>query len=143
MITNIEKIKTINLFCDLKKEDMEQIVSLMETNKVYEGEIFMQRGEPASTFYVVLSGNYMIHFKEGQSFTLHEYGNIIGWSSVITPFLSTATGTALTDGELLCIPGKKLHDLLEKNPDMHYIFMKKINKIIAEKMVYAKDNEKI
>ncbi len=143
MVTNIEKIKSINLFSNLKKEDMEQVISLMETNKVYEGEVFMQRGEPALTFYVVLSGNYMIHFAEEQSFTLHNQGDIIGWSSIITPFFNTATGTALTDGELLCLHGKKLYNLLKNNPDMHYIFMKKINKIIAEKMAYAKDNEKI
>ena len=53
-------IRSMDIFEDLKDDELGQIASLMHPMRLAEGEVFMKRGDPAQTFYVVVSGNYMI-----------------------------------------------------------------------------------
>jgi CRP-like cAMP-binding protein len=136
MSTDIQTLKSLDLFADLNFGELEQIAPLMHLMKVTEGEVLTRRGEPARTFFIILSGNFMLSFNEERSFTLHNKGNIIGLSTVVTPFRYTATAVALTDGLVLLMQGQEFLRLVQSNSALGDTIMRKINEIVSERMPY-------
>ncbi|MCJ7616527.1 MAG: cyclic nucleotide-binding domain-containing protein [Desulfobacterales bacterium] len=137
MSTDIQTLKSLDLFADLNFGELEKIASLMHMMKVTEGEVLTRKGEPARTFFIVLSGNFMLSFKKERSFTLHNKGNIIGWSTVVTPFQYRGTAIALTDGLVLSMPGQEFLRLIQSDSTLGDKIMRKINKIVSERMPYT------
>jgi CRP-like cAMP-binding protein len=78
----------------------------------------------------------MLYFKEGRAMTLHKEGDIMGWSTIVTPFQYKGTAVALTDGEVLSMSGQEFLQLIQGNSSIGDKIMKKINKIIAERMPF-------
>jgi CRP-like cAMP-binding protein len=136
MPTDIQTLKSLDLFGELTSEELQQVAAIIHPMRVSEGEILTQRGEPAQMFYVVLKGNFMISFKEGRAFTLHEQGDIIGWSTIVTPFRYTGTAVALTDGEVLTLQGDDFLQVIQGESSIGDKIMNKINPIIAERVPY-------
>ncbi len=137
MSIDIQTLKSLDLFADLNFGELEQIAPLMHMMKVTEGEVLTRKGEQARTVFIILSGNFMLSFKDERSFTLHNKGNIIGWSTVVTPFQYKGTATALTDGLVLSMPGQEFLDLIQSNSAIGDKIMQKINKIVSERMPYV------
>ncbi|MBW2368286.1 MAG: cyclic nucleotide-binding domain-containing protein [Deltaproteobacteria bacterium] len=136
MSADEQLLSTMDLFAELESQELEKVAVLLHAMKVSEGEILTQRGEAAHTFYIILSGNYMMSFQAGRAVTLHHRGEIMGWSTVVTPFEYTGTGVALTDGEVLCMPGADFQELLQADAVVSEKIMKKINEIVAERRIY-------
>ena len=136
MAVDAKTLLGIPFFEDMAEDALQMIDSLMHYMTVQEGEILTQIGEGAHTFYVILSGNYMVSFKEGRAFTLHEKGQIMGWSSVVKPFQYSGTAVALTRGEVLYMSRENFRELLQGNARISDMLMKKINAIITERMPY-------
>ncbi|MDL2123997.1 MAG: cyclic nucleotide-binding domain-containing protein [Deltaproteobacteria bacterium] len=136
MSTDIQTLKSLDLFADLNFGELEQIAPLMHLMKVAEGEVLTRKGEPACTFFIILSGNFMLSFNEERSFTLHNKGNIIGLSTVVIPFRYTGTAVALTDGLVLLMQGQEFLRLIQSNSALGDKIMRKINKIVSERMPY-------
>ncbi len=137
MSADIQTLKSLDLFADLNFGELEQIAPLMHLMKVTEGEVLTRKGETARTFFIILSGNFMLSFKEERSFTLHNKGNIIGWSTVVTPFRYTGTAIALTDGLVLSMAGQEFLRLIQGDSALGDKIMRKINKIVSERMPYV------
>jgi len=136
MSTDIQTLKSLDFFADLNFGELEQIAPLMHLMKVTEGEVLTRKGELARTFFIILSGNFMLSFKEERSFTLHNKGNIIGLSTVVSPFRYTGTAIALTDGLVLLMQGQEFLRLIQSNSALGDKIMRKINKIVSERMPY-------
>jgi len=136
MSTDIQTLESLDLFADLNFGELEQIAPLMHPMKVTEGEVLTRKGEIASTFFIILSGNFMLSFKEERSFTLHDKGDIIGLSTVVTPFRYTGTAVAFTDGMVLLMQGQEFLRLVQSNSALGDKIMRKINKIVSERMPY-------
>ena len=137
MPVDIDTLRTLDIFNHLKSAELGQIASLMSPMKVSEEEILTRRKDPAHTFFIILSGNFMVSYEEGRALTLHEKGDIIGWSTVVTPFRYTGTTVALTDGEVLSMPGEQLLRLVQGNSDLGTNILKKINSVAAERMSFV------
>jgi len=136
MPTEIQTIESLDLFKDLENEELESLAESMNPMKVSEGEVLARRKDIAHTFFVTLSGNYMICFKEGRAFTIHDKGSVIGMSTIITPFQFQSTAIALTEGEVLSIPGAKLLELTQSNASLGSKIMHKLNDIAAQRAWY-------
>jgi len=137
MVVDLKTLHGIPLFGDMDADALEKISLLMRPMKVQEGEILTQRGESTHSFYVILSGNYMVSYNDGRAFTLHRKGQIIGWSSVVTPFKYTGTAVALTVGEVLSMSSEDLRQLLQEDARISEQLMLKISAIISERMPYV------
>ena len=142
MSTDIQTLKSLDLFAELNFGELEKIASSMHLMKVAEGEVLTRKGESARTFFIVLSGNFMLSFKKQRSFTLHNKGNIIGWSTVVTPFQYRGTAIALTDGLVLSMPGQEFLRLIQSDSTLGDKIMRKINKIVSERMPYTTESWK-
>lgn len=128
---------SIDLFAELKPAELEQVQAIAHLIQVDEAEILAHIDAPARNFYIILSGNFMIAFKDDRAITLHDQGKIMGWSAVFSPFRYKGTVVALTDSDVVSIPGDKLLSLIQSNAPLGNKIMKKINAIASERMFFA------
>ena len=138
MPNNDYVLESLDLFATLNPEELEQIRALIQRQKVVESQVLVKKGDPAAFFFINLSGNFMISFDEGRAITLHHKGDIMGWSAVFTPFRYKGTIVALTDGEVLTIPGEDFLRLILSNAALSDKVMKKINQVAADRMSFVK-----
>ncbi len=136
MPTDTKTLKSFSLFAELTEEELKTLAPVIHPMPVTEGEVLMRRRAPAENFFIVLKGNFMISFREGKSITLHDRGDIMGWSTIVTPFQYTGTGVALTDGEVLCLSGDEFLRIIQGDAALGEKIMKRINPIIAERVPY-------
>ncbi|MFH1581881.1 MAG: hypothetical protein ABIC39_07435, partial [Pseudomonadota bacterium] len=68
MPVDINIIDSLNLFEDLSHAELKEIASLMSRIRVTEGEAITRQGDLAHTIFIVLSGNFMVFFKDGRSY---------------------------------------------------------------------------
>ncbi len=129
-------LASLDLFSDLDTNDLEKVSPLMHHLKATEGEELFRRGSNAHTFFIILSGNFMMSFEKDRAFTLHKKGQIMGWSTIVTPFRYTATSTALTEGDLLTMQREDFQELLQGDAKIGDKIMKKIRSIVADRMPY-------
>jgi CRP-like cAMP-binding protein len=142
MPTDAETIRSLDLFSELNDIELETVAALFHPMRVNEGETLIRRGETAHTFFIVLEGNFMISFKEGRAITLHQKGDVMGWSSVVTPFRYTGTAVALTDGGVLTMTGDEFSRLIQSDAALGDKIMNKLNPIIAERVPYFSRSER-
>lgn len=127
---NAAEIKQFELFRQLSAEQWAEVYPLFHHLWLIEGEQLIRQKDRARTFFILLRGHFMIHYEDGRAFTLKEKGDVMGWSAVITPFEYTASVTALTDGEVLSIPGPRFLELIQNNAALGEKMVKKIIEII-------------
>jgi CRP-like cAMP-binding protein len=137
MTIDPKTLASMDLFAELNPAELEQVQAIAHPMQVAEAEIITHIGAPARNFFVVLSGNFMIAFKDDLAITLHDKGKIMGWSTVFTPFRYKGTTVALTDSEVVSIPGDKFLSLIQSNAALGNKIMNKINVIASERMFFA------
>ena len=126
MATNRQILSDMELFQGLGREEIGAIAAIMRPQQVKEGEILTKVGDPAHTFYVILSGNYMVHFPDGHAFTLHRPGDFIGWAILVASVRYNGTSVALTDGEVLAMKKADFMRLLQRDLAMGDKIMKTV-----------------
>lgn len=133
MAAGLDLLRSIEIFSTLTHEELEKVAGLMHPMKIKEGEILTKKGGFARTFFVIIRGNFMISFENGKAITLHNRGDIMGWSTLVTPFEYRGTIVALTDGEVLTMPGQEFYRLLQSDSVLSDKIMREINPIAASR----------
>lgn len=137
MASSLEFLESIGIFSTMSEDELKKISDLVHPIKVKEGETLVQKGKTATTFFIIIRGNFMISFEKGKAITLHNKGDIMGWSSLTPPFVYKATIVALTDSEVLTIPGKDFYQLLQSDSALSDKMMKEIKTIAAARAPLA------
>ncbi len=114
----IDTISQLDLFKDLKTAELTRIAAITQLLRVGEGETLTRRDDAANTFYIIISGMFMISYQKERALTLNRKGDFVGWSSIADPQRYTGTTTALTAGEVLAIAGSDMLALMDENPDL-------------------------
>lgn len=141
MPTDPMELGSMDLFAELSSAELEQVQAIAHPVQVAEAEIITHIGAPAHNFFVILSGSFMIAFKDDRAITLHDKGKIMGWSTVFSPFRYKGTTVALTDSEVVSIPGDKFLSLIQSNAALGNKIMNKINVIASERMFFAQQTD--
>lgn len=118
---------------DLTPDELARVAALANSLSVIEGELLARKGAPAQTCFINISGHFMVVFEEERALTLHTPGGILGVSSALSPFLHRGTTTALTDGEVVAIPGQDLMTIIQEGTPLGNKLISKIDSIIAER----------
>jgi CRP-like cAMP-binding protein len=137
MSTDVTTLKEIDFFAEIELPDLQQVADRLHPMSVVEGEVLTRRGDLAHTFFIVLEGQFMIYFKQGRALTLHHRGEVIGWSTMVSPFTYTGTAVALTDAMVLSAPGDEMLRLIQANAALGEKIMAKVRAIAAQRMPYA------
>ncbi|MBC8441975.1 MAG: cyclic nucleotide-binding domain-containing protein [Deltaproteobacteria bacterium] len=130
-------LKPLDFFVDFKQHELETCAAALKSRTVAAGEVIIERGTPALTFFFILSGAYEVAFEGDRSIILEQKGEVMGWSTVIRPFHYTGTITAQKDGEVLEISSSDFFELIQGDNALGEKIMKKINKIASERRTIA------
>jgi CRP-like cAMP-binding protein len=63
-------------------------------------------------------------------------GEMLGWSSLVKPYIYTLAAQAVEDSKLLVINAVPLRELLEDNPHFGYQLMKRLAEVMGERLVH-------
>lgn len=116
---NLQDIRKSPLFEGLSDDELRQLMSNASPVSLRAGEVLMRQGDPGDTAYVVLSGEFEVTKQSGQSFIkidMRAPGDVLGEMALLSRLPRSATVTAVTDCETLCISKEVFDDLLSTSP---------------------------
>lgn len=131
-------LKPLDFFVDFKQHELEACAAALKSRTVAAGEIIIEQGTPALTFYIILSGTFEVNFEEDRSIILERKGEVMGWSTVVHPFHYLGTVKAIENGEVLEISSIVFFELIKGDNALGEKIMKKIDKIASERRTIAK-----
>ena len=130
-------LKPLDFFSDFNQQELEEFAAVIKSRMVEAGEVVIERGTPALTFFIILSGSYEVSFESGRSIVLERIGEVMGWSTVVHPFHYLGTVTARKNGEVLAISSRDFFELIQGDNALGEKIMKKIDKIASERRAIA------
>jgi CRP-like cAMP-binding protein len=126
------------LFQGLNTDQIELLRPLFIPCECHKGTVLFEQDDPATHFYIVTSGEVVIHFKpeDGQDIVVAHIkpGNLIGWSAVIgrPRYTSAAVCTELTG--LLRISGAELIALGDGHRETVNLLTYRLAEAVAERL---------
>jgi len=130
-------LKPLDFFSDFKQHELEACAAALKSRPVEAGEVIIERGTPALTFFIILSGTYEVAFETDRSIILERMGEVMGWSTVVHPFHYIGTVKAQKAGEVLEISSRAFFELIQGDNALGEKIMKKIDKIASERRTIA------
>jgi CRP-like cAMP-binding protein len=139
-MVSVQMLRDSDLFGKLSDEKLEQIARLCQ-EEAYPGRAaILQEDEEAKTLYVLQDGLVTIRIRAaGQEGGLmvdavNDRGKTFGWSALIEPRQYTASAVCLSEVKVLAIDGAELMKLLEEDPQLGFMVMKKVAGIISSRL---------
>ena len=134
----IEVLRKSDLFRGLNDEQL-RVLEKMATPCVFEpGTIINKQGTKLDNVYLIEEGLVAILLELGplSERQLQAASNfeILGWSAMIEPHISTATAKAIEKTKVLAFNGKKLCDLCLTNPELGCIICRAVAHVLAKRL---------
>ena len=152
------EIEELPFFSGISKEKLEQIIPRWDLLEFQTNEIIFHQGDIAKNLYGVLDGEVVLSvvvtdkiYKADVEFeeAIHNRLEIIekpivvdtvgsrevfGWSSLVSPGRWTATARCSRVSKILSISAADLNDMFDKDPELGYILMCRLNQIISSRL---------
>ena len=116
---NLQDLRKSPLFEGLTDDELKQLMINAKSVSLHAGDVLMKQGDPGTTAYIVVNGELEITKQSGQSkikIDVRGSGEIIGEMALLSQSPRSATVTAVTDCETLCISKEVFDDLLSTSP---------------------------
>ena len=116
---NLQDLRKSPLFEGLSDDELQQLMDNARPVSLRAGEVLMKQGDPGETAFVVVGGELEITKQSGQSIIkidVRGSGEIIGEMALLSQSPRSATVTAVTDCETLCISKEVFDNLLSTSP---------------------------
>ncbi len=139
-----ETLRFFPFFAGQNDYMLKEIAFLSEEITIETDEWLFKQGDPAFYFYVILEGGVSLALVldlNGNGLHIEKLGSlsrgeILGWSSMVAPFVYTIGAQATRRTKLIKIEAGGLRQLLEDNPKHGYYLMKNLTEIIGERLDY-------
>lgn len=116
---NLQDLRKSPLFEGLSDDELQHLMDNARPVSLRSGEVLMKQGEPGDTAFVVVSGGFEITKQSGQSvikIDVRNPGDVLGEMALLSQAPRSATVTAITDSETLCISKEVFDNLLSTSP---------------------------
>lgn len=127
-------LKSILIFQDLEPEQLELIVPLTEEVEYKEKDVIYRKGQPAQNLYCLLEGKAVLEDDISPlvsiSLSALKPGYVFGWYSLLPSGTYSYNPVCTEPCRVLIIPRDKLLKVLDDNPDMGYLIMRRIFEIL-------------
>ena len=143
-MTSPELLRQFQFFDLLDDDQLEAIASISEEIVIEKDETLVEANQPAADFYFLIEGSmpyYFVVVAENYHYYNQEYyvaniepGEIIGISSLIEPFIYTATVRASKNCRVLHISATNLRSLCESDLNLKCNFLKSVAKAAIERL---------
>ncbi len=127
-------------FAGLPEEQLVPFAALAQEVTCAAGEALFREGEEACCLYLLLSGKINVQIQPTamtQPLTivsLSTYGQLVGWSGFMPPNYYTASAICQEDSRLLSFDGAAFNRLLEQNPALGLVIMRRIAEVISQRL---------
>jgi signal transduction histidine kinase len=116
---NLQDLRKSPLFEGLSDEELKQLMDDAKPVSLRAGEVLMKQGDPGEMAFVVVNGKFEVTKQSGQSLIkidVRNPGDVLGEMALLSQSPRSATVTAVTDCEVLCISKEIFDDLLSTSP---------------------------
>lgn len=116
---DLQDLRKSPLFEGLSDEELKQLVDNAKPVPLRAGEVLMRQGDQGDAAFVVVSGEFEVDKQSGQSLIkidVRNPGDVLGEMALLTQAPRSATVTAVTDCEVLCISKEVFDNLLSTSP---------------------------
>ncbi len=141
-MVDVEILERFPIFSGLDQRFIQSVAQACSARTYDSQERIFTEGDKAEKLYMLQSGRVSIERKLSQSWlqaegvsdviiSTEKEGSSFAWSALVEPGILTASARCREKSEVIEINGKDLMDILDKNPDVGYLFMKRLASIIA------------
>ena len=151
-------IAELNIFSDITQEKLEALIQGWDLLEFQTNDIIFHQDDTAKNLYGMLVGEVelSIVIKDKVSKADVEYeeaihtrieiiekpivvdtvgrGEVFGWSSLVSPGRWTATARCSMTSKILSISAADLKDMFDKDPELGYVMMTRLNEIISSRL---------
>lgn len=129
-------------FLGLPSEVITFLAAHARRDLIQKDEILFSHGEPASHFYLLLSGHISIEIPAIQGPALQVQilspGDVLGWSWLIPPYVMSFQARAVETTEVLKFDGKSIRERCEQDTAFGYMMIKHFASLMSERMNAAR-----
>jgi CRP-like cAMP-binding protein len=123
-----DSLKSVNLFADLKDNELETISRILYVNTYHRGQLIFQEGEDGNALFVVLKGRVKVclYDEEGREYVLDVIGKdgFFGELALIDELPRSANAIAMEGSDLLIVRRADFTKLLMENPSISVHILK-------------------
>lgn len=139
-----ERLRFYPLFAGQSHYMLGEIAMISKEVVMEAGDWLFEEGEEAAKLLIVVEGGisltmYLHLNGEGQHIATtspFEKGELVGWSSLVKPYVYRFGAKAAKKCRLIEIDAKPLRELLDDNPELGYLLMKNISEVIGERLEF-------
>lgn len=149
-----ELLRRYPFFAGLSHDHLVTLANVAEEIPVEAGHTFFQEEDKLDCFYLLVKGSVGIGIpvpdREAKQNVAGQLlgelktkdvtistvgtGDVFAWSALIPPYTATASGTALTDCQVVAFDAGKLLKLFEEQPDFGYLMSQKASQLIRNRL---------
>ncbi|MGQ9851408.1 MAG: Crp/Fnr family transcriptional regulator [Aggregatilineaceae bacterium] len=128
------------LFAGLPEDQLAPFATLAREITCAAGDALFREGEEACCLYLLVSGKVSVQVQPTamtQPLTivsLSAFGQVVGWSGFMPPNYYTATAICQEDSRLLSFDGAAFNRLLEQNPALGLVIMRRVAEVISQRL---------
>ncbi len=145
MIEVMHLLKRCEVFIGLDDNDLEKVSALSSWRKdqYRAGEFIFRENTKAKDFYIMENGlvRLAVSYQDGNLDKLMQIpidiitrGDVFGWSSIISPHLSTMSAICVETSSVIIVDGVELKALLDDNKSMGYEVMQGLIRVIGTRL---------
>ncbi|MCC6544678.1 MAG: cyclic nucleotide-binding domain-containing protein [Nitrospirae bacterium] len=136
---SLDDLKRIEFFSDLADDEIKLIQGICREENYHAGDYIIVEDAPADNLYILKNGKVSIDIKVGNGkylsvFTVSRFAEPFGWSAIVEPYKSTAAARSVVDSTVFSVDRRKLMDIIEKDYHMGFLVMRRVAKIISERV---------
>ena len=132
-----EKIRREALFQGLEDDEVKKVLSVGKQKYYPKGSVLFKQGEDAE-ICIVESGKLSIRNEEGEEIYTASTDDVLGWSTLILPYMRTASAIAIQPSSVVTINSMKLNDFCEENPSIGYKINRSVGRMLGARMRTSK-----
>jgi CRP/FNR family cyclic AMP-dependent transcriptional regulator len=137
-----ELLRRYPFFAGLGEENLNAIAVIASERDIEKGEVLFREGDAAKNLCVLMEGEVDIAF-EGEGDDRFPVDTVVAghpfcWSSLVEPYEETATAVARGRGRLIEIDGAELRKLCDTDPEVGYLVMRNISKVLRARLKGAR-----
>lgn len=143
-MVSVKHLRRYSFFDFMGDNELETVAKVAVENKYQKGDVIIEAGQPADTFYFLADGNlgyyyvvtigYDPYYKKEYHINDINAGEIFGISALIEPYRYTATLRVDAPSRVISILAEDLLTLCEADPKLAYGLMQAVAKAAIERL---------
>ncbi len=128
-----EKVRKEALFQGLQEDEEKKVLSVGKEQHFAKGSVLFKEGEDAE-ICIVEFGKLSIRNEEGEEIYTASTNDVLGWSTLILPYMRTASAVAIQPTSVVIINSVKLNDFCEENPSIGFKINRNVGRMLGARM---------